>query len=80
MLYERLGAECVPAATNAGVFWGRRGLYRRPGLAVVEFLPPIPPGLDIPVFMARVESEIETASNRLMREAGFEAIATAERV
>ena len=55
VLYERLGEPCVPAATNAGVFWGRRSLYRRPGLAVVEFLPPIPPGLAVPEFMARLE-------------------------
>ncbi len=38
VLYDRLGEPCVPAATNAGVFWGRRSPYRRPGLAVVEFL------------------------------------------
>ena len=31
VLYERLGVPCVPAATNAGVFWGRRSPYRRPG-------------------------------------------------
>ena len=72
VLYERLGTACVPAATNAGVFWGRRSLHRRPGLAVVEFLPPIPPGLEIPVFMGRVETEVEAASDRLMREAGFD--------
>ena len=72
VLYERLGTPCVPAATNAGVFWGRRSLHRRPGLAVVEFLPPIPPGLEIPVFMGRIEAEVEAASDRLMREAGFD--------
>ena len=72
VLYDRLGSTCVPAATNAGVFWGRRSLYRRPGLAVVEFLPPIPPGLEVPLFMARIESEVEAASDRLMREAGFD--------
>jgi 1-acyl-sn-glycerol-3-phosphate acyltransferase len=71
VLYERSGEPCVPAATNAGVFWGRRNPYRRPGLAVVEFLPPIPPGLTVPEFMARVEAEVEGASDRLMREAGF---------
>ena len=70
VLYDRFGSDCVPAATNAGVFWGRRSPYRRPGLAVVEFLAPIPPGLAVPAFMARVEAEIEGASNRLMREAG----------
>ena len=48
VLYERSGEPCVPAATNAGVFWGRRKLVKRPGLAVVEFLPEIPPGLADP--------------------------------
>ena len=51
---------------------GDGAAYRRPGLAVVEFLPPIPPGLDVPLFMARIELEVEAASDRLMREAGFD--------
>jgi 1-acyl-sn-glycerol-3-phosphate acyltransferase len=72
VLYERLGSPCVPAATNAGVFWGRRSFYRRPGLAVVEFLDPIPPGVPIPDFMRRLEDAVESASDRLMREAGFD--------
>jgi 1-acyl-sn-glycerol-3-phosphate acyltransferase len=76
VLYDRLGSTCVPAATNAGVFWSRRSVYRRPGTAVVEFLEPIPPGLAVPEFMARVEAVIEGGSNRLMQEAGF---AVAER-
>ena len=41
-----------PAATNVGVFWPRHGFYRKPGLAVVEFLPAIAPGLSNPDFMA----------------------------
>lgn len=72
VLYDRLGGVCIPAATNAGVFWGRRTLRKRPGLAVVEFLPPIEPGLSIQGFMARMETEVEDASDRLMREAGFD--------
>lgn len=72
VLYERLGKVCVPAATNVGVFWSRRSRFRRPGLAVLEFLEPIPPGLPIPAFMKRVEAVVETNSNRLMSEAGFE--------
>lgn len=71
VLYERLGKPCVPAATNCGVFWARRSPYRRPGVAVLEFLEPIPPGLPISAFMARLEAVVETESNRLMREAGF---------
>jgi 1-acyl-sn-glycerol-3-phosphate acyltransferase len=73
VLYERLGKPCVPAATNAGVFWGRRSPYRRPGTAVVEFLEPIPAGRPLAAFMAEVERVVETRSDALMREAGFEA-------
>lgn len=72
VLYERFGNPCVPAATNAGVFWGRNTVYRRPGLAVVEFLPQIPAGLPIQSFMKRLESAVESRSNDLMREAGFD--------
>jgi len=71
LLYDQLGQPCYPVATNVGVFWPKRGILRKPGLAVVEFLPPIAPGLPIPEFMARLEDEVETHSNRLMAEAGF---------
>ena len=70
-LYEQLGQTCVPAATNAGYFWPRRGLYRRPGLAIVEFLEPIEPGLTKAEFMARLEDEVEGASRRLLMNAGW---------
>ncbi len=72
VLYEQLQQDCVPVAANVGVFWPKRGIYRKPGLAVVEFLPRIKAGLDKATFMAKLEDEIETASNRLMKEAGFE--------
>lgn len=71
LLYEQLGQTCVPAATNVGVFWPKRGITRHPGLAVLEFLPAIPPGLPTPEFMARIETTIETASLALMHEAGW---------
>jgi 1-acyl-sn-glycerol-3-phosphate acyltransferase len=71
ILYEKLGQDCVPAATNVGVFWPRTGIWRAPGLAVVEFLPRIPAGLPAEAFMEEIERVIETASDRLMAEAGF---------
>jgi 1-acyl-sn-glycerol-3-phosphate acyltransferase len=71
LLYEQLAQPCVPVATNVGVFWPKRGILRKPGTAVVEFLDPIAPGLKVQEFMARLEAEIETHSNRLMAEAGF---------
>lgn len=80
VLYDRSGEPCVPAATNAGLFWGRRRLVKRPGVAVVEFLPEIPPGLPIADFMARMENTVEAASDRLMREAGFDPGPRAEKV
>ncbi|MBV2360221.1 1-acyl-sn-glycerol-3-phosphate acyltransferase [Thalassococcus sp. CAU 1522] len=71
VLYEQTGQPCVPVATNVGVFWPKRGIYRKPGLAVVEFLDTIPAGLDKDTFLARLETVVETRSNALMREAGF---------
>jgi 1-acyl-sn-glycerol-3-phosphate acyltransferase len=73
LLYEQLEQPCVPVAANVGLFWPKRGILRKPGLAVVEFLDPIAPGLKVQDFMARLESEVETHSNRLMAEAGFRA-------
>ncbi|SLN21541.1 1-acyl-sn-glycerol-3-phosphate acyltransferase [Roseovarius litorisediminis] len=72
VLYEQLGQDCVPVAANVGVFWPRRGIYRKPGLAVVEFLPRIKKGQTKDVFMTQLQDEVETASDALMREAGFD--------
>jgi 1-acyl-sn-glycerol-3-phosphate acyltransferase len=71
-LYAELGQACVPVACNVGVFWPKRGVYRKPGLAVIEFLEPIPPGLEAKAFLAKLENVIETRSDELMREAGFD--------
>ncbi|MEZ5760419.1 MAG: lysophospholipid acyltransferase family protein [Paracoccaceae bacterium] len=73
VLYAQLKQDCVPAATNVGVFWPRHGLLRKPGLAVVEFLPRIPAGKRVEEFMSEVETVVESASDRLMAEAGFSA-------
>jgi 1-acyl-sn-glycerol-3-phosphate acyltransferase len=72
LLYQELGQTCHPVATNVGVFWPKRAVLRKPGLAVVEFLEPIPPGLPKDVFMARLSGAVETRSNALMAEAGFD--------
>lgn len=67
VLYADSGQPCVPVATNVGLYWPKRGILRRPGHAVVEFLEPIPPGLPAEAFMARLEQNIETASDALAR-------------
>jgi 1-acyl-sn-glycerol-3-phosphate acyltransferase len=40
-----------------------------PGTVIVEFLPPIAPGLDRKTFMNELETRIEAASARLEAEA-----------
>lgn len=71
-LYREYGLQCAPVATNAGMFWGRRSLLRRPGVAVVEFLEAIPSGMKADPFMTLLEQRIETASDKLLQEAGFQ--------
>ncbi|WP_071797700.1 lysophospholipid acyltransferase family protein [Natronohydrobacter thiooxidans] len=69
VLYQELAQDCVPVATNVGMFWPRHSLYRKPGLAVVEFLPPIPAGREPRAFLAELEQVVEAASDKLMAEA-----------
>ncbi len=75
ILYEQLGQDCVPVACNVGVFWPRHAVVRKPGLAVVEFLPRVPAGVGKKKFMTDLEHAVETRSNELMSEAGFEVLA-----
>jgi 1-acyl-sn-glycerol-3-phosphate acyltransferase len=63
-----LGVACIPVATNSGVHWPAHGFLRHPGVIVVEFLPPIPPGLKRPAFMQELERRVETASTALLAE------------
>jgi 1-acyl-sn-glycerol-3-phosphate acyltransferase len=68
LLYRSLNLPVVPVALNSGLFWPRRSLLHYPGTIVVEFLPPIPPGLDSRTFLARLQDTIETAAARLAAE------------
>lgn len=66
-LYAAMKAPCAPVALNSGLHWPGKGIVRTPGVIVVEFLPPIPPGLPRDVFMSQLETEIETASAALLK-------------
>ena len=68
-LYQALAVPLVPAAVNSGLYWGRRSFVKRPGRILLEFLPPIPPGLPRREVMQELESRIETATAALEREA-----------
>ena len=65
-LYEQLGIPCVPVALNSGLFWPRRSFMRYPGTVRVEFLDPIAPGLDRQTFFDKLQTDVETATARLV--------------
>jgi len=69
-LYAECGVPCVPIALDSGLFWARRRFMRYPGTIAVEVLDPIAPGLAVDDFFARLQREIETATARLIKEAG----------
>ncbi|MEC9346947.1 MAG: lysophospholipid acyltransferase family protein [Pseudomonadota bacterium] len=65
-LYRDLGLPVVPVAVNSGLYWGRNAFVKRPGTIVMQYLEPIPAGLDRKDFMRRLETAIETASRDLI--------------
>jgi 1-acyl-sn-glycerol-3-phosphate acyltransferase len=68
-IYQAMGIEVVPVASSLGVMWPRREWRKHVHqTAAIEILPPILQGLDLDTFMAEVESGIETATMRLIRE------------
>ena len=65
-LYSHLHVPVVPVALNSGLFWRRRSFIKRPGKIVLEFLPPIPSGLEKKAFLAELERRIEGATTKLL--------------
>lgn len=65
-LYGQLSVPVVPVALNSGLFWGRRAWVKKPGQIQVQYLPPIPPGLDRRAFMAELEKRLEPAAQALL--------------
>ena len=59
----------VPVATNLGLFAPQQSFEKHPGVAVLEFLEPIPPGLPKAEFLARLEAAIESRTDQLIAEA-----------
>ena len=68
-MYETFGLPVVPVATNLGLFAPQLAFRKRPGVATLQFLDPIPPGLPRGEFMKRLETSIETRSDQLIAEA-----------
>lgn len=65
-MYAAYGCPAVPVATNLGRHWAQQDWRLAPGEAVIEFLDPIPAGLEKEDFMARLEETIERRSLELL--------------
>ncbi len=61
-----VGQPIIPAATDSGMFWGRRAFAKRPGTLTVAVLPPLPQGLPRAQLLARMEEVIEAETERLL--------------
>jgi 1-acyl-sn-glycerol-3-phosphate acyltransferase len=73
-MYRDFDMPVVPVATNLGLFWRQQDFRKTPGTATVEFLDPIPTGLDRHDFMARLETAIETRTCELIAQATGEPV------
>ena len=65
-LYSDLNCPVVPVAQNLGQRWNQMDWEKYPGEAKMEFLEPIPPGLEKAEFMALLQERIETRSLELL--------------
>ena len=68
-MQEAMQVPVVPVATNLGLFWAQEEHKKTPGEAIIEFLEPIPPGLDKDSFLARLTDDIETRTAELVAQA-----------
>ncbi|HEY1720061.1 MAG TPA: lysophospholipid acyltransferase family protein [Magnetospirillaceae bacterium] len=71
MLYGEGGGNVpvIPVALNSGLFWPRNAFRRRPGLIVMQILPPMAAGLDRRAFMTELRTRIEASTRALEAEA-----------
>ncbi len=64
-IYSRCDVPVIPVALNTGSFWARRTLRKNPGRVIIEFLPPIAPGMDRKPFQQLLQNTIEEATEKL---------------
>src|SRR5690606_38640972 len=68
-LYGAMGVEAVPVAASLGVVWPRREWRKQANATgAIEFMEPIPPGMEFDAFMAEVERRIEARTMELIEE------------
>ncbi len=67
-MYSSLNTPIIPVALNSGIYWGKNAFFKKPGKIIIEFLPTIPAGLPKKEFNERLQNEIETATDKLIKE------------
>lgn len=65
---KAMNAPVIPVATNIGLFWAQESFEKNPGTALLEFLPPIEPGLSKTEFLSELTQSIESATAKLVAE------------
>ena len=79
-MYRDFDMPVVPLATNLGLFWSQESFEKKPGVATLEFLDPIPTGLPKEEFLARLEAAVEGKVAELIAEATGQPVTPAVQV
>lgn len=58
-LYQNLNVPVVPVALNSGLFWAKNSFLRYPGKIIIEFMEPMPLGMEKKEFMKTLQDRIE---------------------
>lgn len=67
-LAQNLRVPVVPVALNTGLFWAKKSFLRYSGKIIIEFMEPMPEGLDKKEFMSLLQNRIETKCQALNAE------------
>lgn len=67
-LYQNLNVPVIPVALNTGLFWEKNSFLRRPGKIIIEFMEPMPLGMEKKDFMRSLQGRIEAKCAELNAE------------
>lgn len=65
MIYDEAKVKVVPAAINSGCLWPRNSFIKKAGTITLQFLPPLPAGMDKRDMLTELEQKIEEATSVL---------------
>lgn len=74
-VYGATNLPIIPVALNSGLYWPRNSFWKKSGKVIIEFLPPIDPGIPERDVLKVLEYKIETATQKLIEE-GQQALAS----